>query len=118
MRVRVRAAVIVVLCLFAPTLERAWAGQSDSTHPCYEFLGDPYPGAGPDQLICGDEVRNHINGDVGDDRIYGRAGNDWLIGGRGRDAIYGGPGTDTCYIQPIDRRVIGCERIRKLGVDR
>ena len=47
-----------------------------------------------DDIICGNERDNKIEGLAGDDTIYGRAGDDTLIGGDDRDVLKGEAGND------------------------
>lgn len=50
-------------------------------------------GTGND-LIIGNSLNNHIDGNVGDDKLFGGIGNDSLIGNSGRDQLEGGTGDD------------------------
>ncbi len=56
-----------------------------------EMLNAPTEG---DDIICGSDADNAINGLGGNDAIYGLAGDDTLKGDDGNDTIYGGSGDD------------------------
>lgn len=46
-------------------------------------------------LIYGNEIRNELKGNWGDDRIFGMGGDDFLYGNQGNDVLIGGTGSDT-----------------------
>jgi len=54
----------------------------------------PEPAAEPAQVIEGDDGRDFLRGDTGNDVINGNGGRDWLIGGAGDDVLAGGTGRD------------------------
>jgi hypothetical protein len=51
----------------------------------------------PQEVICGGEGADEINGNGGDDEIYGHLGRDILSGGEFRDFISGGQDNDTMH---------------------
>ena len=67
-----------------------------SEEGCEDFAegGRTFTGSTGDDVICGDERRNRINADDGDDIVYGKGGNDTLNGDRGDDTLNGGDGDD------------------------
>jgi len=108
--VKAREVTTLFIALFALAMLSGGA-VARADHPCAGIDGDPLPGYGPDQLVCGNGSANLIRGGWGDDVIYGRAGDDVLWSGRGRDVVYGGRGYDVCYVNPVDE-AHGCEVIR------
>ena len=51
-------------------------------------------GNGLDNVITGNQERDHLFGRGGNDTLLGRGGNDSLTGGTGNDVLIGGDGTD------------------------
>ncbi len=45
-------------------------------------------------LVTGNDSKNYIYGDAGNDTINAKGGNDWLDGGAGDDSLTGGSGSD------------------------
>ena len=45
-------------------------------------------------VVRGNDVINHLSGELGNDSLYGRGGEENLIGGLGADALVGGAGND------------------------
>ena len=67
-----------------------------SEEGCDTFVegGRTYTASTGDDIICGDERRNRINANDGNDSVFGRGSNDTLNGERGDDKLYGGEGDD------------------------
>ncbi len=67
-----------------------------SEEGCDTFVegGRTFTASTGDDIICGDERRNRINADDGNDTVFGKGSNDTLNGDRGDDALHGGDGDD------------------------
>ena len=66
-----------------------------SRSDCTPVQGVDLMATSQDDIICGNERDNKIEGLAGDDTIYGGPGNDILIGGKDRDVLKGEAGNDT-----------------------
>ena len=74
-----------------PDTDRGAPGRAD----CTPVQGVNLTASTQDDVICGNDRDNTIEGLTGDDTIYGGAGNDTLIGGDDRDKLFGEAGDDT-----------------------
>lgn len=52
-----------------------------------------------DDVFVGDNHKNDVVGDAGDDVFRGRGGPDYFEGGNGRDTAFGGEGRDACWAE-------------------
>jgi Ca2+-binding RTX toxin-like protein len=150
-----KTTVFILLTAFVFSVSApAWAARTDTREerwdrPADELAGGisgiedvigpfdyiyPREGTADNDVLVGDDDRNHIRGLDGDDEIFGRggddiieggndddilngeAGDDYIRGGPGRDEIrgeadddmlLGGPGPDTFYPGPGDDVVLG-----------
>ncbi|MBQ9244930.1 hypothetical protein IJ182_01540 [bacterium] len=67
---------------------------------------------GNNVLKCGANADNLYGGE-GNDTLYGGAGNDWLDGGAGSNVLYGGSGNDTYVFSRED--ILGSQQIINPG---
>jgi len=71
--------------------DRGAPGRADCNIP---VQGVSLDGTNQDDVICGNDRGNTIDGLAGNDTIYGGPGNDTLIGGNDRDVLRGEAGDD------------------------
>jgi RTX calcium-binding nonapeptide repeat (4 copies) len=74
---------------------------------CGSDHGDIVEGGLGDDIICGGDGHDTIYGDDGDDGICAGDGNDIIYGGSGNDTLIGFDGNDTIFGDSGDDNIIG-----------